>query len=446
MAIIHQHQEHRVKIYWLGLISLMLGAMMTQLFFWQLLLGNYHPDIFAKMINLLCQQNLAPMYWNACLHFIASHANFFAPLLAVMMIGCAMLLMLRIMIALAALLGGVLFFAFWLSNLGVPANWSFEYLLPAGFLFCLFFSQLNLWRHQAGWRSKCFGYQLLEGVPVVSLVVVLLVLSVLLAYIYYLSGNGVKASQFVTIYSVTLTMVVCFVGLLFEPYRQLMPSHHNQEPYLNAMVFVIGVMLVFQCYQDYLLKWYTVEGYQHLISSYAQYTHAPGWMKYFLSIAAKHAAILMPIQVVFEVFAAACLSLLIFRFPMLLLTAGFFALLMFAELGVPAAWPPRLGSPGNWAWELLLPTMLLVIAGLSALAAFYQTACWRQRLLGHKMLTAVAWPVKALLVFVCVLIVTLLLLQSVPSDFVVKCFYYMAMTLFILIVVFILLDCFRCCR
>lgn len=45
-------------------------------------------------------------------------------------------------------------------------------------------------------------------------------------------------------------------------------------PWLELLTVLIGAMLVFQIYEDYLLHWFTITGYQQLIDVYGKYSHS----------------------------------------------------------------------------------------------------------------------------------------------------------------------------
>ena len=221
--------------------------------------------------------------------------------------------------------------------------------------------------------------------------------------------------------------------------KLLMKMNDN---YLTIMASVIGVMLVFQVNADIALKWFTTEGYRNLVDTYRSTSNAPEIVKYFLQISSYEAPILYPIQFVFETFAAICLFLGIFRTPMYFLTTGLLALLMIIEFGVPPGWPPSNSGQVNWLWELMLPTLILLVCSIHNLTFFIKSGSLNEKFLGNKIMPSVDKRTKAMLLIIVLslLSVSIALFSSIPSNVLSKTI----VDCLILFLIMILIDRYRC--
>ena len=167
--------------------------------------------------------------------------------------------------------------------------------------------------------------------------------------------------------------------------RLLTISHNRDYGFVVAISNWLGMMLLFQVIGDQMLGWYSIKGYSAVIHTYYTYDNAPTFFKDFLRWSEQYANILLPIQFTFELIASISLITLLFRFPLTLLAALFFAILSFSELGVPATWPATAQSPLTWIWELWLTTFIILITGSYYTIKTFKALSWRNIIFGNKI-------------------------------------------------------------
>jgi uncharacterized membrane protein YphA (DoxX/SURF4 family) len=126
------------------------------------------------------------------------------------------------------------------------------------------------------------------------------------------------------------------------------PGVINQSEAATGLAVVrvtIGAMFVSVFFENLGKGLYTAWGYNDLINHYLKTTHAPDAWKAVMGLAASHAAIAAPMQMVTESSLGILLLIGLFTRP-----AAFVAFLFLGSL-----WLSELGT--SWIWELLVSVM-----------------------------------------------------------------------------------------
>ncbi len=153
-------------------------------------------------------------------------------------------------------------------------------------------------------------------------------------------------------------------------------------PWLELLTVLIGAMLVFQIYEDYLLHWFTITGYQQLIDVYGKYSHSLPFFRTFIEFLGTKAEIIMPIQLVVESICALSLVILVLRAPFMIIATLLFWLLTYVEFGVPATWPLAVPPIPTWTWELLFTLVVSIILSLYHTGIMLRAKNAKERFLG----------------------------------------------------------------
>ncbi|WP_444883923.1 hypothetical protein [Microbulbifer sp. PSTR4-B] len=265
--------------------------------------------------------------------------------------------------------------------------------------------------------------------------------------IFLMSRNGGNYILLVSLLSSITIAALAILSKFLDRYRIVLQTEQSNllvGRWINLFTITIGVMLIFQVYEDSLLNWFTVEGYRGLVNSYVEYGSTPLWFRNALAWVAEHANIFMPIQRVFEVSAAICMVILVFRFPIVLLTTGLFAILSFTEFGVTNVWPPTPGKPPAWVFELLLTTLVSLTCGLYYLFDALKYKSWRYWMLGSKVFESISKLDKYLL-FILFFILEIIVFSVTPSskENDIIALHLAALTLIPLFYILILVDIYR---
>lgn len=122
----------------------------------------------------------------------------------------------------------------------------------------------------------------------------------------------------------------------------------SQTPAANGLALVrvtIGAMFVWVFFENLGKGLYTPAGYAGLIDYYIKNSHSPEAWKWFMGMAASHAATAAPMQAAMEISLGILLIIGLFTRP-----AAFVAFLYLGSL-----WLSELGTA--WIWELLVPVL-----------------------------------------------------------------------------------------
>ena len=111
----------------------------------------------------------------------------------------------------------------------------------------------------------------------------------------------------------------------------------------------LGAMFLYVFFENLGKGLYSKDGYSGLINYYVRNSHAPGFWKSIMSLAASHAAVAGPMQAATEIIFGVCLLLGLLTRPVALAAFLFLTSLWVSEWGTA------------WIWELLVP----MIAALS---------------------------------------------------------------------------------
>ncbi len=364
--LVHSVKSAQRHYYWLDIISIVLGCVLLTEFFHLLNRDFFNSVGFAARLDHLVAGNSIGG-WDFLLTELARHAAFFAPLSAVLLALGSLLMILLIVKRVARWLTVVVFLFYYLSHLHYPGTWLFEYLMPLLIALCIAiassvpFTPAKLWPRPRLWLQ----------------ILIIAAVSCLLWYSVFLSekkNHMIHHSAFYSAISFAVLLVILIFLDRFRSRREVQEYHLRHPlipiPWMDILTIIIGAMLVFQIYEDYLLKWFTLTGYKSLTEIYQTYTSAPRWMADFVKLAGTHAPFLMPIQVALESVCALMLVILVLRVPFTILAFLLFATLSFIEFGVPATWPASSEAPLTWTWELLFTTTVtfcLVVFNLQRL-------------------------------------------------------------------------------
>jgi len=107
----------------------------------------------------------------------------------------------------------------------------------------------------------------------------------------------------------------------------------------------IGAMLVWVFFENLGKGTYTPAGYAGVIRYYIENSHSPAAWKWFMGLAASHAAMAAPMQATLEISLGILLVIGLLTRP-----AAFVAFLFLGSL-----WISELGT--SWIWELLVPVV-----------------------------------------------------------------------------------------
>ncbi|WP_299589238.1 hypothetical protein [uncultured Microbulbifer sp.] len=389
---------------WLAMISLFLGAACIQLVIMRYLNGEMAPQPFAAALEQLIRTEEAPAALKSLATFFTPHIISLTYSLHLAILLAGVLLILRVLMTLGALLMFVGFIVLWGFTYMGENSWFFEFLSPAFYALVLAVSNYNLTPNiqkpsdQASPHPTPYHQRLLGSIPApdisfLSWCLWVIVVSSVLFAIFLMSRNGGTHILLASLLSSITIAALAILSKFLDRYRMALQTEQSNllvGRWINLFTITIGVMLIFQVYEDSLLNWFTVEGYRGLVNSYVEYGNTPLWFRNALAWVAEHANIFMPIQRIFEVSAAICMVILVFRFPIVLLTSGLFAILSFTEFGVTNVWPPTPGKPPAWVFELLLTTLVSLTCGLYYFFDMLKHKSFRYCLLGSKIFDSIS--------------------------------------------------------
>jgi uncharacterized membrane protein YphA (DoxX/SURF4 family) len=112
---------------------------------------------------------------------------------------------------------------------------------------------------------------------------------------------------------------------------------------LALVRIIIGAMLVSVFFENLGKGGYTPAGYAGVINFYIKNSHSPAAWKWFMGLAASHAAMAAPMQAALEISLGTLLVI-----GLLVRPAAFVAFLFLGSL-----WISEFGT--SWIWELLVP-------------------------------------------------------------------------------------------
>ncbi|WP_444887066.1 hypothetical protein [Microbulbifer sp. JMSA008] len=443
---------------WLAMISLFLGAACIQLVIMRYLNGEMAPLAFAAVLEQLIRTEEVPAAIQSLAIFFTPHITSLTYSLHFVILLAGVLLILRVLMTLGALLMFVSFIVLWGFTYMGENSWFFEFLSPALYALVLAVSSCSFTpniqkpsdqasSHPTPYHQRLLGSILAPDISFLSWCLWVIVASSVLFAIFLMSRNGGNHILLASLLSSITIAALAILSKFLDRYRMVLQTEQSNllvGRWINLFTITIGVMLIFQVYEDSLLNWFTVEGYRGLVNSYVEYGNTPLWFRNALAWVAEHANIFMPIQRVFEVSAAICMVILVFRFPIVLLTTGLFAILSFTEFGVTNVWPPAPGKPPAWVFELLLTTLVSLTCGLYYLFDALKCKSWRYWLLGSKVFESISKLDKHLL-FILFFILEIIVFSVSPSskENDIIALHLAALTLIPLFYILILIDIYR---
>ncbi|USD20732.1 hypothetical protein MJO52_16920 [Microbulbifer variabilis] len=440
------------------MISLFLGAACIQLVIMRYLNGEMAPQAFAAALEQLIRTEEVPAALKSLAIFFTPHITSLTYSLHFAILLAGVLLILRVLMTLGALLMFVSFILLWGFTYMGENSWFFEFLSPALYALvlavssCSFTPNIQKPSDQASsyptpYHQRLLGSILAPDISFLSWCLWVIVASSVFFAIFLMSRNGGNHILLASLLSSITIAVLVILSKFLDRYRMVLQTEQSNlllGRWINLFTITIGVMLIFQVYEDSLLNWFTVEGYRGLVDSYVEYGNTPLWFRNALAWVAEHANIFMPIQRIFEVSAAICMVILVFRFPIFLLTTGLFAILSFTEFGVTNVWPPAPGKPPAWVFELLLTTLVSLTCGLYYLFDALKCKSWRYWLLGSKVFESISKLDKYLL-FILFFILEIIVFSVSPSskENDIIALHLAALTLIPLFYILILIDIYR---
>jgi hypothetical protein len=401
----------------IDVISMLLGLVVLTHFFSLLVFGFFTPAGFSA--HLMDNARYIDG-WSAgkyLLPLLIKVRYVLAPLLGAAMMMTAACLILLIGRSVAAIGVGLGYFIAWHLLWDYPGMWTFEFLFPALFGLCVGLASLN----KPFITSSI--YQKLGLSKTVSVIIILLSVALL----YYITSIAFlhHLTWVIAVSSASAFFLLSLFSLVLD--KKIVPNNNDvlksvtptksplryalaDLPWLEIMIIIIGAMMIMQDYSNYYSGLFTVEGHSSLAKYYAS-ASGSHWLRPFLAWSGRHSYLLMPLQIVFEVTVAILLVLVIFSGPVLLLSAGLFGLLAFAELGVSAQWPPVRANL-TWEWELMLVTGVSIAIGWQKFNELFHATSLKQAFLGKKIFGKISpasrWsiPLVGALALYCVGMVT----------------------------------------
>ncbi|AIT62934.1 hypothetical protein [Coxiella burnetii] len=387
-------------IRWMDILAFLIGAVLLNEFFSLWDAHFFTPSGMSQRLTFLATHNNFVVLKNL-LRLVAHGAAILGPLTAIILFLTAAAIILFIMRGFMLFTATLIFFFYYLSHLGVPGIWTFEYLLPFLYSGCVWLSFLpdRALLQRKNKRIQFFGFKVFENKQVSVNVILILVASLLLWYVNYLSNNLNQLSNLVGIKTAITFAILGIISLLMDKLRYKNQGRHDYDnsafrtthpiyakllhfPWLELLTVLIGAMLVFQIYEDYLLHWFTITGYQQLIDVYGKYSHSLPFFRTFIEFLGTKAEIIMPIQLVVESICALSLVILVLRAPFMIIATLLFGLLTYVEFGVPATWPPAVPPIPTWTWELLFTLVVSIILSLYHTGIMLRAKNAKERFLG----------------------------------------------------------------
>ncbi|ACJ18547.1 hypothetical protein CbuG_1219 [Coxiella burnetii CbuG_Q212] len=374
-------------IRWMDILAFLIGAVLLNEFFSLWDAHFFTPSGMSQRLTFLATHNNFVVLKNL-LRLVAHGAAILGPLTAIILFLTAAAIILFIMRGFMLFTATLIFFFYYLSHLGVPGTWTFEYLLPFLYSGCVWLSFLTdrALLQRKNKRIQFFGFKVFENKQVSVNVILILVASLLLWYVNYLSNNLNQLSNLVGIKTAITFAILGIISLLMDKLRYKNQGRHDYDnsafrtthpiyakllhfPWLELLTVLIGAMLVFQIYEDYLLHWFTITGYQQLIDVYRKYSHSLPFFRTFIEFLGTKAEIIMPIQLVVESICALSLVILVLRAP-------------FMIIATPATWPPAVPPIPTWTWELLFTLVVSIILSLYHTGIMLRAKNAKERFLG----------------------------------------------------------------
>jgi hypothetical protein len=375
------------RIDWLSTVLLLLGALMFNQFIAYYVKGTFSAAGFGGVVDDW-QTNANIGGWAVnLLAGMSSNAGLLGPLLGAFVLVSGVMLLVGVARPIVGLGVASFFWLLWYLSSATAGVWTFEYLFSALFGTFAALSALPSYLEERD-RGRLLGSKIFGDTSTRVLIVGAAAAAIVVGYFLTLGRTGGPDNNYVLVAAISAAGI--FVGLVLAirldgrrvPW-QVGDHWLSKVPFRDLIIVSIGAMMCIQVFADLAVGWFTVEGYQVLVTGYAEATSAPGWWGAFLSWTSEQAAWLMPIQAVSEFACAAFLVTLLIRPLALVGSIGFFGTLMFSEFGASAT--IKVGSDLTWEWEMLFlvgVSALLVPATLPTMIDASLT--WRKRLLGHE--------------------------------------------------------------
>jgi|GEM_PF-2630482 len=374
------------KTHPLGWISILLGLALLHLTLLYTLKIFVSPEQLSARIKSLSDGATSHQLLLILLTIINKHLYLYATLQCIVGLSISIWLMISFRMS-SAISAAIIFFGIWLITLGVPGFWFFEFLVPLATAIVLISAHCC---YPTTYRPQGFGFRLFECFGMRGLIVSTIIF---LAVIFYLNRLSLNGGSYNLGFSLAYSMCCFFLLILtyvMDRHRQSMDNQDQisyqrlHDFFIDALIYVVGAMLVFQVIDNFALGWFTESGYKKLIFSYAATTHKTFHLtQRLLQDSAGYASILYPIQIVMESLFAITLCLRVMVLPMMYGVFCLVALLTWVELGVSPTWPPSPGAETNWLWELLFSTLLILIAIIYKQRQLYYRWHWRAFLLDY---------------------------------------------------------------
>lgn len=370
----------------------LLGMVFLFEFFMAYYAGYFSPTGFSTHLQDVAANNNAPDFWNAMLVQFSEHSGLLAPVYAALLLLAGTLCLLLITRKTMAFLSMCYWLFCWISFSTYPGIWFFEYLFPAVFAGLAWLAIRERDTH----RYNPLGSQFFGAMkPIVRFILIAAVMS-LYYYFCLLSRNGHALNLEIAFNSTLLISALLLLSAWIDRWRRPNPPATHSRWSHFAMI-AVGSMLVTQVYADIAVNWFTASGYAQIIESFEAGTNAPDWFKHFLHWSASQSQWMMVVQFIFESSFAICLTMLIFRWPAILLTTGLLVMLMFTELGVDARWPVHPNDPRTWMWELLFVVSVCTLLSLQAIGKLLATRSWKSLVLGDPIFPSIHWTFRIII-------------------------------------------------
>jgi hypothetical protein len=182
--------------------------------------------------------------------------------------------------------------------------------------------------------------------------------------------------------------------------KQPTQQQHNQ-PLIDQLLVITGIMLAAQIHMDYLFKWFTVAGYDNLIATYQKYATISPLISLALHFIEAHARFFMPLQQALESFLPLCLIALVLRPIAVVFTTGLLLALAIIELGVPATFPVLSPIEHTWAWELMLSALVMTAICAYEWKRFFKSKDFAQRWFGDALFPHMSWRKRSYSTLAC---------------------------------------------
>lgn len=289
----------------------------------------------------------------------------------------------------------LIFATYFIAHTGVEGTWVFEYALPWAFAMLLYWHEKKA--HDHIWSAGDF-YGLS---PIASALGIT-------AYGITVTSINIGANNMAHGIYLPILVGAAALGLLLlnDITSRRSDAEHDttaehQQNLIDQLTITVGIMLASQVHMDYLFKWFTVTGYDNLISTYEHYASISPLVAPALIFIKNHANFFMPLQQALESFLPLCLIALVLRPLAVLFTTGLMLALAIIELGVPSTFPVISPLAHTWAWELMLSALVMVAICAHEWHRFFSTNDYMKRWFGQAMFTGITWKKRISLSILC---------------------------------------------